>query len=495
MSDASSVEATAEPTGPEPATPEPRPAGQPTGDGGSPRAWLAPESRSRRLLFALGVYAACLAVYAIVAGDRMLVHTPYNHYAHLAHGWLQGRHDLGGPPPSYAGGNDFALFQGKWYISFPPFPAVLMAPLVAVAGSPENFRDGQFVVWLAGVAPAALFLVLEKLRRTGRTTRTEADDLRLALLFAFASVYFFTAVQGTVWFAAHVVGCGLAALFVLCALDAERPWLAGGLLGAMFLTRPTTALVGVFFVAEALRVAYARKDGDPGAARALPAEGPWLDRLETVLAGADRKTLLRLGVAFTLPLALCLAGASWFNWSRFHDPSPSAFGHEFLTVVWQSRIQKWGLFSVHFLPKNLAVALGSLPWLPAKGEPWGGRVPFMVSGHGLALWFTTPIYAWLVWPKRPGTVFGFAALGALGPCLMNLLYQNSGWFQFGYRFSNDYAVFLFVMLAASGRKLGKLFWFAAAWSVVWAGFGAVTFERSRYEAFYSHDPSLVYPRD
>jgi hypothetical protein len=78
---------------------------------------------------------------------------------------------------------------------------------------------------------------------------------------------------------------------------------------------------------------------------------------------------------------------------------------------------------------------------------------------------------------------------------MNLLYQNSGWFQFGYRFSNDYAVFLFVMLAASGRKLGKLFWFAAAWSVVWAGFGAVTFERSRYEAFYSHDPSLVYPRD
>lgn len=460
-----------------------------------PRGWLAAESRSRRVLFALGIYAACVAVYAIVAGDRMLVHTPYNHYAHLAHGWLQGRHDLGGPPPAYAGGNDFALFQGKWYISFPPFPAVLMAPLVAASGSPENFRDGQFIVWLAGIAPAALFLVLEKLRRTGRTTRTEADDLRLALLFAFASVYFFTAVQGTVWFAAHVVGCGLAALFVLCALDAERPWLAGSLLGAMFLTRPTTALVGVFFVAEAIRVAYARAEGEAGAARSLPSEGPLLDRLETVIAGADKRVLARLGVAFGVPLVLCLAGASWFNWSRFHDPSPSAFGHEFLTVVWQSRIQKWGLFSVHFLPKNLAVALGSLPWLPAKGEPWSGRVPFMVSGHGLALWFTTPIYAWLAWPKKPGAVFGFAAVAALGPCLMNLLYQNSGWFQFGYRFSNDYAVFLFVMLAASGRKLGKLFWLAAAWSVLWATFGALTFERSRYEAFYSHDPSLVYPRD
>ena len=150
---------------------------------------------------------------------------------------------------------------------------------------------------------------------------------------------------------------------------------------------------------------------------------------------------------------------------------------------------------MHFLPKNLAVALGSLPWLPAKNEPWPNHVPFMVSGHGLALWFTTPIYLWLAWPRRPKLVFGLAALAALGPCLMNLLYQNSGWFQFGYRFSNDYAIFLFVMLAASGRRLGKLFWVAAAWSVLWATFGAMTFERSRYEAFYSHDPGLVYPRD
>jgi hypothetical protein len=43
-----------------------------------------------------------------------------------------------------------------------------MVPLVAASGSAENFRDGQFVIWLAGLAPALMFLVLEKLRRTGR---------------------------------------------------------------------------------------------------------------------------------------------------------------------------------------------------------------------------------------------------------------------------------------------------------------------------------------
>ena len=62
-------------------------------------------------------------------------------------------------------GNDFALFKGKTFITFPPFPALLMLPFVALSGSPENFRDGQFIVWLAGLGPAFLFLVLEKLRR------------------------------------------------------------------------------------------------------------------------------------------------------------------------------------------------------------------------------------------------------------------------------------------------------------------------------------------
>jgi len=33
------------------------------------RAWLEPESRSRRLIFGLGIYLACLAVFALVAGD------------------------------------------------------------------------------------------------------------------------------------------------------------------------------------------------------------------------------------------------------------------------------------------------------------------------------------------------------------------------------------------------------------------------------------------
>jgi hypothetical protein len=457
----------------------------------SHRSWLEPESRSRRILFALAVYVACLVVFALVAGDRMTTHTPYNHFAHLADAWLHGRHDLRGGAPGYAGNNDFAVFEGKTHISFPPFPAILMMPIVAIAGSPENFRDAQFVVWLAGIGPAVLFLVLEKLRRTKRSERSEKENLQLALLFAFGTVYFFTAVQGTVWFAAHVIGVGLCALFVLCALDAERPLLAGVLLGCMFLTRVTTVLLGAFFVFEAIRASYICRSQE----KALPAGGPLAERIRKTWAGVDRGELARWFIVFAIPMCGALGFAAWLNFQRYHDPRPWAFGHEYLTVGWQTRIRRWGLFNVHFLPRNLGVMWTSLPWNHPPGEALAGRPPITISGHGLALWFTTPLYLWLLRPARATFLTWAAFLAALGPMMTNLLYQNSGWFQFGYRFSNDYAVLLFVMLAVGVRKMGRVFWFAALWAVAWNLVGAVTFERTTYAALYSHDPNAYFPPD
>jgi hypothetical protein len=456
------------------------------------RSWLEPESRSRRLIFGFGIYLACLVVFALIAGDRLTTHTPYNHFAHLADAWLHGRQDLRGGAPGYAGNNDFAVFEGKTFISFPPFPAVLMLPFVWLAGSPENFRDGQFVVWLAGIGPAVLFLVLEKLRRTKRTERTEKENLQLALIFAFGTVYFFSAVQGTVWFAAHVVGVGLAALFVLCSLDAKRPILAGLLLGLMFLTRVTTVLLVVFFVLELLRVCYMKGTGEP-----LPGEGPLGARIKKTIAGVDRAELFKQAFLFALPVLACIAVASWMNFTRFHDPRPWAFGHEYLTVGWQTRIRRWGLMSYHFLPRNLGVMLASLPWKvpPATGAAAASQPLFVISGHGLALWFTTPFYLWLLRPSKTTFLTWAAFLGAAGPLLMNLLYQNSGWFQFGYRFSNDYAVLLFVMLAVGVRRMGRSFWIAVSWAVVWNLVGAVTFDRDKYGALYSHDANAVYPVD
>ena len=456
---------------------------------------MRPESRSRRVILAALVYAVCTAIYAGVAGPQRLVeHTQYNHYALLADAWLHGHWDLAHGPPGYAQNNDFVSYEGKTYISFPPLPAILMLPFVKLSGDAENFRDGQFMIWLAGVAPAVMFLVLEKLRRTGRSPRTERQDVVLALLFAVGTVYFFTAVEGTVWFAAMVVAAASSALFTLFALDAERPVLAGAMIGCAYLSRPPVVWMALLFALEALRVSM---DGG------LPTEGSWWRRLRTGIERLDGGALLRRYALFWMPILVALGFVAWTNWARYHRPTPIYFDHELLTVAWKARMGRWGMLSYHFLAKNLGIAFTSLPWIAPRGEALMFGAPFKVNEHGLALWFTTPLYFWLLWPRRfdgePDRkwLYVVTALAAALPAIMDLFYQNSGWRQFGYRFSNDYSVLLFVMLAVGARPMRKMFAAAAVWSIGWNLFGAITFDKAYFDRFYYRDGSqtIVYQPD
>jgi hypothetical protein len=366
-----------------------------------------------------------------------------------------------------------------------------MLPLVKLAGSAENFRDGQFMIWLAGLGPALLFLVLEKLRRTGRSTRTETENLFLSALLAFGTVYFFTAVEGTVWFAAHVVDSALVAGYLLSALDAEQPALAGLLLGCSFATRPVTSMFALLFALEAVRVNVGGE---------IPSGATRVERLRATWTKIELGPLLKTFAVFATPIVAILAVCSWSNHTRFHNWSPTAFGHEHLSVAWHERMQKWGLFGYHYLAKNLACALTILPWLPAKGSHaafWSSHgnapAPFQINEHGLALWFTTPIYFWLLRPRERGWLHDVVVVSIVGPVVMLLLYQNTGWRQFGYRFSNDYAPLLFVLLALGKRPLGPLFRTAAIWGVAVSLFGAITFDRSdaRFDRYYFRDGTQV----
>lgn len=425
----------------------------------------SPGTRARRLLWALAIYVGvtlCLLVCASAAVLRE--HTPYDHFALLAEAWLKGRLDLGGPPPDYARGNDFAAYHGKWFVVFPPFPSVLLVPLVALAGNAEAVADGRLFVLLAGLAPAVLFLAFEKLRRSGESQRTELENLVLAVLFCFGSVYFFCSLQGTVWFAAHVVAAVLTASYLLFALQAERPFLAGVCLALAVATRTPLLFAAPLFVFEALR-----------ATRLSSARGRGL------VQGYAVGRCARLLLWFALPLALVLGFGLWHNAARFDDPFET--GYRYLSIAWAARIAKWGLFDYHYLARNLGVMLTSLPWLPAQG----GAV--QINGHGLALWVTTPMYLWLLLAKRWSPLARALLLTAALVALPTLFYQNTGWVQFGYRFSNDYAPLLFMLLAIVGPTLRGAFMLASAFAVIVNFFGALTFGRPEHAKFYVIEPT------
>src|SRR5947207_2501890 len=51
------------------------------------------------------------------------------HFVYLADGWLHGHLYLNTVPPSTA---DYTFQNGHWWVAFPPLPAILMLPLVAI---------------------------------------------------------------------------------------------------------------------------------------------------------------------------------------------------------------------------------------------------------------------------------------------------------------------------------------------------------------------------
>jgi hypothetical protein len=427
----------------------------------------------RRWALPLAIFALCAGVYCATSADRLLRPSPNNHYVHLAHAWLEGRLDIGGDPP---GTNDWACFdtvtQGpcppgryafsgpdaqryRWYVSFPPLPAVLLLPVVAIFGL--GTLDALFWMLFAGLAPALLFVLLRFLRESERSQRSQRDDLLVTTLFAIGSAYYFVAVQGTVWFAAHVVAAALVCLYLLFAFGARRPLAAGIALGFAFLCRPATLLLAGFFVLEAMT--STTKDSRP--------------------AGGSRSRPVRSLLMFALPLGAIIAVAMWHNAARFGDPFE--FGHRFLQIRWRSRIETWGLFSSHYLPRNLTVFFLSMPWLVQSS-------PFVrISRHGLALWFTTPNLLWSLWPRKTDATVVALWAAVLPTALCTLLYQNTGWVQFGYRFSLDYLPLLFVLVALSGRRFGLAFVSCAVFAVLLNTFGAVTFDR--YQQFYDDDPT------
>lgn len=429
------------------------------------------------------IFVVFLGAYLGGAGGRLVRPSGNNHFAYLAEGWLKGKLSMTVSPPHE---NDWALVEvlqltdgrvikGAFsktgnvdrfyplsgpaltvlphdiasrtnirYVSFPPFPAVLMMPLVAIWHLRVN--DVLFTAVWAAINPVLLFLLLRDLRRRGHSQRTVGDDLWLTVAFGLGSVYWYSSVVGQVWYTAHVIGVTCVIGYAWASVDAHRPFLAGLCLGLGFATRTPLGFMFPFFVWEAVRTA-----------------GGW-----SALRRPSPALVAKLA-RFAVPAAVILAVLLIHNYARFERFTE--FGHKYLNVIWAERIQRYGLFNYHFLSRNLACALVLLPRILAS-------YPFVkVSHHGLSLLVTSPYLGYLARRHQPSPLAPGLWLAIAGTAIISLLYQNSGYYQFGYRFSLDYMVFFIMLLAMGGRPITRVW---KALIVVAAGinlFGAITFDR------------------
>jgi hypothetical protein len=464
----------------------------------------------RRTRIPLGIFLCSLGAYMGTAADRLKKQSEEPHFVWLAQTLLEGRLSLSRPPP---GENDWALVtvlklrdgrtvrgtflqtggtgwfkttRGKRlvisedmiagrdhirYVSFPWFPAILMLPFVAIWKL--KFNDVIFTAALAAFNPVLVWMVLQKLRRIGLSSRTTGENLWLTALFAFGTVHFFSAVEGQVWYTGHIVGVAISACYVLASLEARHPMLAGLCLGLGFVTRTPMPFLFPLILGEILRKNLAPPA--PNAAPPDPCHRPellaWVRSLWPRVQW--RPAIKQLTLA-ALPAVGIAALALYANYLRFDNPLE--FGHYYLNVVHAERIQRWGLFNYHFMPRNLAVMLTLLPRIqvhaPYVQIPW----------HGIGLFFSTPVFLYLLWPRRRSPVQPWLYLACLATLIPSLLYQNSGWVQFGYRFSLDYTVLLIALLAIGGYRLGLLAKALIVVSIAINTFGAITF--NRFMQFY-----------
>ena len=387
------------------------------------------------------VFAFAYVTLACFSAQRFLRQSAAPHFVYQAQAWLEGRLDV--DPAVLPNLEDWACVrevQGhkvrcegpvratdRWYVSFPSFPAVVMLPFVALHG--YQFNDTSFGVFVGALALALFCALVRALARQGELQRTPEESAALALLLGFGTLFFSCALRGEVWFSAEVMGVALTCLYLRCAVGARRPLLAGLLFSMATLTRTPLVFTGLFFVLEALL---------PG-----PDRRAQLGRLGERLRAALRP--LALFAAGAAPLALLAAAYNAYRFGRVGE-----FGHAFLyNNRVNADIDRYGLFDLHYLPRNLEAAFLLLPRLSLQPLRLG------YDPRGLSLLLTLPLLVLLVVPRVRARLQLPLWLSVAACALPGLLYQNTGYMQFGFRFSLDYTPYLLLLLAAGGWSLRK----------------------------------------
>lgn len=313
---------------------------------------------------------------------------------------------------------DVALFQGKTYSPYPPAPAILLLPLVAVFGVDGPLPTVLALV-LTGLGVWSAYRICTRVGVTGRSAHVLVAGLFLGTAYWSAVL-----LSSTVWYLSHVV----AVTALLVAFDQAlrgRATAAGLLLGVAVLSRQFTVFAAPMLLAVLL-------------------DNPPTDNPPTDNPPGRGRQVLR-SAAFALPLSAFLGGYLAFNAARFSGPFDTGYAYLPLTGFLQERVAENGLFSLSYVPFNTVYLL-----LQGFSVRYSG--PQLLSPQGMdpfgtSLLMASPflVFAALARSRRRTLLVAWACV--LLVVAGELLYYNNGFAQTNaQRFSLDFVPMLFVLL-------------------------------------------------
>ncbi len=428
------------------------------------------------VLVGVGLVVAALLVYAW-SGSLRGYDPIYNHFLWQAQAFLDGRVAIDYPVAASPGvvGNEYfqdvmELPGGGALLPFPPLPALILLPLVAVYGLAT---DDQLVSVVLGALDVGLAWWL-----TGRLRVGLAARIATTAFFAFGTVFWYAAQLGTTWYFAHVVAVGLTLLAVGLAIAAD----------------PAS-------VADEDELADDELDSTPAAVPVGPGA-----RVRELAGRIDGRQLLvglllglactaRLSVAFGAPFFLLVgSGGSWLRRGvsagigaaipiglllAYNVAASGSIVHAGYERQYQLEANGYPQFGYHpewsvedprYLPQNIGIAILGTPVLfpdevprTLGGEPvcvdpgmerglFDPDCPLILPRDiGMSLFLTSPAY-FLAFPAlrrfygRSRLVSG-TAIAVLLIAIFNLMHFSQGWVQFGWRFSNDFVPFALPLVA------------------------------------------------
>jgi hypothetical protein len=400
----------------------------------------APNERRRTLVLAVLLF--CFALLILLLTSLKLHINPFghsdsNHFVYQAQSLLHGRLDI---PDHLASGNttDIILVNSKHYIVYPPFPALVMMPFVAIFGL--DMSDIFFTQVCSALNVALLFWLLERLRSSGRSRRAFQHNFALALFFFVGSINFFLSLGGTMWFTAHIVATTCTLGFLLCAFNRRYVW-AALCLGCAFLTR-APALIGLPVLL------YLLLEQESGA-----------DSLKAWLAALRERRLPWKKLALALaPLAAVLLLFFLRNALAFGSPLES--GYTFLVQQKYPEV-RYGVVGLHYLWPDFVANFLSFPSFTFRDAfDISPQADLLRDGIGLSVFATTPLFLFLFFTRNrapsPLRRVLWVSIGLLVGA--TLLYHAAGWFQFGARYLFEGYIYAFVLLALSEIEMGWRFY-------------------------------------
>lgn len=385
------------------------------------------------LLYLLMCILAVLFVLWSFTGMWPWNSNAYNSYALQANSWIHGKLDLG---QNYSH-LELACYKGKYFVSFPPFPSVILVPFAFLFGT----STPDHLISLISISIGAIY-TYQLLKETGKTNRS---SFFWTLFLVIGTNVLFLSVNAWVWFFAQNLsftlsmmaiyygkkGKGVSSLFLWAASVGCRPFQA------------------IYLPILLILLYQSLKEKDPD---------------------ATMMNHIRKHLYWVIPPLVVAMGYMTLNYMRFDNPLE--FGHNYLPEFLEA---SKGQFDLSYIASNVK----SLFLLPTVAE--NGALQFPIF-NGMSIFMISPIFVsyiiYLVYALLKPRI----KIKSIQPLIIILVilhfllltaHKTMGGWQFGNRYTCDALPYLFyglILLIPKNDKLEKynypLFFFGLTLNLV-----------------------------